>query len=85
MYTRLFVDVLNRYSFCHNIKSVLHPFEGTSLFGISAQCDANAVVSMVEVNMCYVRALHGLFFVIEFVPFTATRLWHRNCCKWLIR
>lgn len=52
MYTRLFVDVLNRYGFCHNIESVLHPFEGTSLFGLSAECDTNAVVSMCEVSPC---------------------------------
>lgn len=49
MYTRLYSRVLNRYGFCLNVKSLLMPFEHSSLFGIAAQCEQHAVSMMLEV------------------------------------
>ena len=57
MYSRLFTNVLNQYSWVESCVAFNHSYSDSGLFGISASCSPSRVGEMLEV-MC--RELHSL-------------------------
>lgn len=57
MYSRLYTQVLNQYSWVESCVAFNHSYSDSGLFGISAACSPGKVAQMIEV-MC--RELHAL-------------------------